>query len=459
MQNEFDLLVIGGGSAGVRLSRMAAQRVKRVAVVEHAAMGGTCVNLGCIPKKLYGYAAHFSEAFEESHGYGWDVQVAKFNWTTLKARRAAEIKRLNGIYESLLDGSGVTTLRGSASFLNATDVEVLSLDGTRSVYHAKHIVIATGGWPAVPNLPGREHAITSNEIFDLEPFPQRLLVVGGGYVACEFASIFNGLGANVTLAYRGAQVLRGFDDDIRNFVSAEMVKKGVDIRLNTDVRSIALSGDGGEKVVAFEDSTSEVFDAILYATGRRANTARLNLANAGVATDESGAVIVNEHFQSSVPAIHALGDVIDRIQLTPVALGEAMALVNQLFGDATREMDYEFIPTAVFTHPNIGTVGFSETDARKRFGAVRIYRSDFRPLLHTLSGSSERCLMKLVVDDATDRVVGLHMVGAHAGEIVQGFAVAMKAGATKAVFDRTVGIHPTAAEEFVTMREPVPSTM
>ena len=459
MQNEFDLLVIGGGSAGVRLSRMAAQRVKRVAVVEHAAMGGTCVNLGCIPKKLDGYAAHFSEAFEESHGYGWDVQVAKFNWTTLKARRAAEIMRLNGIYESLLDGSGVTTLRGSASFLNATDVEVLSLDGTRSVYHAKHIVIATGGWPAVPNLPGREHAITSNEIFDLEPFPQRLLVVGGGYVACEFASIFNGLGANVTLAYRGAQVLRGFDDDIRNFVSAEMVKKGVDIRLNTDVRSIAQSGDGGEKVVAFEDGTSEVFDAILYATGRRANTARLNLANAGVATDESGAVIVNEHFQSSVPAIHALGDVIDRIQLTPVALGEAMALVNQLFGDATREMDYEFIPTAVFTHPNIGTVGFSEAGARKRFGAVRIYRSDFRPLLHTLSGSSERCLMKLVVDDATDRVVGLHMVGAHAGEIVQGFAVAMKAGATKAVFDRTVGIHPTAAEEFVTMREPVPSTM
>ena len=454
MSNEFDLLVIGGGSAGVRMSRMAARHVARVAVVENAAMGGTCVNLGCIPKKLYSYAAHFAEAFEESRGYGWSSVAPAFDWETLKSRRAAEITRLNRVYEGLLDGAGVTTLRGTASFLNATDVEVVSAENKREVYRAKHIVIATGGWPQVPDIVGREHVMTSNEIFDLAQFPKRLLVVGGGYVAGEFASIFTGLGAVVTLAYRGAQILRGFDDDIRNFVSAEMVKKGVGIRLNTDVRAIT-AGSSGAKFVTFVDGTSDDFDAILYATGRHPNTATLNLARAGVAVDATGAVKVNQHFQSSVPSIHALGDVIDRVQLTPVALGEAMTLVNLLYGDGKREMDYEFIPTAVFTHPNIGTVGFSEKDARARFDAVRIYRSEFRPLLHTLSGSTERCLMKLVVEEATDRVVGLHMVGAHAGEIVQGFAVAMKAGATKAVFDQTIGIHPTTAEEFVTMREPV----
>lgn len=458
MDNEFDLLVIGGGSAGVRLSRMAAQRGVRVAVVENAAMGGTCVNLGCIPKKLYSYASHFAEGFEESHGYGWTTQPATFDWDTLKSRRATEISRLNRVYEGLLDGAKVTTIRGTASFLNAGDVEVVSAGNVRTTYRAKHIVIATGGRPQVPDLPGREHAITSNEIFDLAPFPKRLLVVGGGYIACEFASIFNGLGAKVTLAYRGTQILRGFDEEIRNFVSAEMIKKGVDIRLHADVRAIALeAGAGGAhvKVATFANDTSGEFDAILYATGRHANTATLGLSKAGVATDASGAVVVNDEFQTSVPSIYALGDVIDRVQLTPVALGEAMTLLDHLYGDGKRKMDYEFIPTAVFTSPSIGNVGFSEADARARFGKLRIYRSEFRPLMHTLSGSTERCLMKLVVEDATDRVVGLHMVGAHAGEIVQGFAVAMKAGATKAVFDQTIGIHPTAAEEFVTMREAV----
>lgn len=455
MGNEFDLLVIGGGSAGVRMSRMAARLGVRVGLVENAAMGGTCVNLGCVPKKFYSYAAHFADTFEESHGYGWTVEATHFDWARLKNRRAAEITRLNRAYEGMLDGAGVTTLRGTAAFLNSSDVEVVSSAGVRGIYRAKNVVIATGGWPQVPMLPGREHAITSNEIFDIAPFPQRLLVVGGGYIACEFASIFTGLGANVTLAYRGVQVLRGFDDDIRNFVAAEMQKKGVGIRLHTEVQSIALGADGAERLVTFADRSSAGFDAVLYATGRRANTASLGLERAGVATDDAGAVIVNDHFQSSMPSIYALGDVIDRVQLTPVALGEAMALVDQLYGTGKREMSYAFIPTAVFTNPNIGSVGFSQQDARARFGNVRVYRSDFRPLLHTLSGSSERCLMKLVVDDATDRVVGLHMVGANAGEIVQGFAVAMKAGATKGVFDQTIGIHPTSAEEFVTMREPV----
>ena len=455
MNKKFDLLVIGGGSAGVRMSRMAAQRGVSVAVVENAAMGGTCVNVGCVPKKLYSYAAHFADAFEESHGYGWSTQATNFDWPTLKTRRAVEITRLNRAYEGLLDSAGVTTLRGTATFLNSSEVEVISNTGERGVYRAKNIVIATGGWPQVPEISGREHAITSNEIFDIAPFPKRLLVVGGGYIACEFASIFTGLGANVTLAYRGEQVLRGFDGDIRNFVAAEMVKKGVGIRLNTVVQSIARSGSDGERVVTFGDGSRAGFDAVLYATGRHANTATLGLGRAGVATNDDGAVIVNAHFQSSVPSIYALGDVIDRVQLTPVALGEAMALVDQLYGTGKREMSYEFIPTAVFTNPNIGTVGFSESSARERFGKVRIYRSEFRPLLHTLSGSSERCLMKLVVEDKTDRVVGLHMVGANAGEIVQGFAVAMKAGATKSVFDQTIGIHPTSAEEFVTMREPI----
>jgi glutathione reductase (NADPH) len=290
-------------------------------------------------------------------------------------------------------------------------------------------------------------------MFDLEPFPQRLLVIGGGYIACEFASIFNGLGSRVTQLYRGAQVLRGFDDEIRAFVAAEMVKKGVDLRLNAQVATLQ-QGAGGLQARLADGGVLEV-DAVLAATGRWPNAARLGLEEAGVRLNEHGAIVVDDEFRTSVPHILAVGDVIDRLQLTPVALAEAMVVVDRLFGSGRRTIDYENIPTAVFTHPNIGTVGLTEAQARERFGKLRIYRADFKPLKHTLSGSSERTLMKLVVDDASDRVLGVHMVGADAGEIVQGFAVALKAGATKAVFDATIGIHPTAAEEFVTMREPV----
>ena len=461
---DFDLFVIGGGSGGVRAARMAAQRGATVALAEHAGtqgLGGTCVNVGCIPKKLYSYAAHFAESFEESHGFGWEGEAPMFNWATLKANRKREIARLNGVYLKLLAGTGVRVLNGYARLVDEHTVEVDVLaDGAvdRQRFSAKNILIATGGTPFVPHMTGREHVLTSNDMFDLDPFPARLLVVGGGYIACEFASIFNGLGSKVTQLYRGEQVLRGFDDEVRHFIAQEMRKTGVDLHLNAGVLAVHRTANGLE--VMFEDGGSVMVDAVLYATGRVPNVKGLGLESVGVVQGADGAVVVNEHYQSNVPSVYALGDVTSRVQLTPVALGEAMVLVDHLFGPqagkAPRSMSYEFIPTAVFTHPNIGTVGYAEAAARKLYREVTVYRSEFKALKHTLSGSDERTLMKLVVDSATDRVVGLHMVGPEAGEIVQGFAVAMKAGATKANFDSTIGIHPTAAEEFVTMREPVP---
>lgn len=443
----FDLFVIGAGSGGVRAARMAAQRGARVAVADPAPLGGTCVNLGCIPKKLYSFAAHYADAFEESHGYGWTMTQPSFDWATLKANRAREILRLNGIYAQLLEGSGVTLLPSRAVLRGPNEVEV---DGR--IHRAKHLLVATGGRPVVPVLPGHELAVTSNEMFDLPEFPRRLVVIGGGYIASEFASIFAGLGSQVTQVYRGEQILRGFDDDIRHFVAAEMRKKGIVLHTQAQVTQIERAAGALQATLA--NGTVLNADTILYATGRRPNTEGLGLAELDVRLTPDGAVVVDEHYRSSLPTIHALGDVIDRVQLTPVALAEAMALVDRLFGEGRRRVDYELIPTAVFTDPNIGTVGLTEAAARERFGDVRVFRSEFKALKHTLSGSSERTLMKLVVDGASDRVVGLHMVGADAGEIVQGFGVALKAGATKAQFDATIGIHPTAAEEFVTMREP-----
>ena len=458
---DYDLFVIGGGSGGVRAARMSAQRGARVALAEVAAMGGTCVNVGCIPKKLYSYAAHYAESFEESHGYGWKGEAPTFDWDALKANRAREISRLNTVYNGLLDSSGVTIIKGWAQLV---DGHTVSVDGKS--YTAKHILVSTGGTPTVPAVPGREHVVTSDQMFDLTPFPKRLLVVGGGYIACEFASIFNGLGAEVTLVHRGEKLLTGFDDDVRVFIAAEMAKAGVNLQMGEQVESITktasglrveLKGLGGKAGATF------VADTVFYATGRVPNTSGLGLENAGVKVNDKGAVVVDAHYQTSVPSVYALGDVTARVQLTPVALGEAMMVVDQLFGPAAgkkpRGMSYELIPTAVFTHPNIGTVGYTEAEAREKFDRVAVYRADFKALKHTLSGSAERTLMKLLVDESSDRVVGLHMVGADAGEIIQGFAVAMKAGATKAVFDSTIGIHPTMAEEFVTMREPVKGPM
>jgi glutathione reductase (NADPH) len=449
---DFDLFVIGAGSGGVRAARMAAQRGARVAVAEAGAIGGTCVNVGCIPKKLYSYAAHYAESFEEAHGFGWVGEAPRLDWALLKANRAREIARLNGVYGQLLQTAGAQLITGWATLVDAHTVAVKTPEGTQR-YTAHHILVATGGQAFKPEVPGGEHAITSESMFDLDPFPARLLVVGGGYIACEFASIFNGLGSQVTQLYRGEQVLRGFDDDVRHFIAAEVRKTGVDLRLNVDVTGITKTAQGLQ--VTLTDGSTLLVDAVLYATGRKPNTAGLGLEAVGVVLGKDGAIQVNADYQTAVPSIYALGDVTARLQLTPVALGEAMVLVDHLFGNGQRSMGYDFIPTAVFTHPNIATVGYSEAHAREKFGAVTIYRSDFKPLRHTLSGSTERCLMKLVVDTASDRVVGLHMVGPDAGEVVQGFAVAMKAGATKALFDSTIGIHPTLAEEFVTMRQPV----
>jgi glutathione reductase (NADPH) len=454
-----DLLVIGGGSGGVRAARVAADRGARVTLVEAggmASLGGTCVNVGCIPKKLYSYAAHYAEAFEESHGFGWQGPAPKLDWPTLKRNRRTEIQRLNGVYLKLLIGSGVQVVYGRARLIDSHAVQIDGDDSSARIT-ARNILIATGGRPYVPEVPGREHLLTSNEMFDLDPFPARLLVIGGGYIACEFASIFNGLGSRVTQLYRGPQVLRGFDSDVRRFLGAEMVKKGIDLRLEAGIVSVERRTDG--LLVGLQDGGNLTVDAVLCATGRVPNVAGLGLEDAGVAQGTDGAVTVDANYRTSVPSIYAVGDVTARVQLTPIALAEAMVVVDHLLGPvpgkAPRELSYDFIPTAVFTHPNVGTVGMTEAEARAEFGAVSVFRSEFKALKHTLSGSGERTLMKLIVDVATDRVVGLHMVGPDAGEVVQGFAVAMKAGATKAVFDATVGIHPTVAEEFVTMRAPV----
>lgn len=444
----FDLFVIGAGSGGVRAARMAAQRGARVAIAESGALGGTCVNVGCIPKKLYSHAAHFADAFEQSRGFGWSPGEAHFDWAALKANRAREILRLNGVYDSLLRGAGVTLLHGRARLVSDREVEVGGV-----VHAARRILVATGGHPELPVLPGIELAVSSDAMLDLPVFPRRLVVVGGGYIACEFASIFRGLGAQVTQLVRGEQVLRGFDEDVRAFLARQMAQHGVVLR--TGARPAAIERADGALRVVLDDGSAVPADTVLMATGRRPNSPGLGLEALGVQLDARGAIVVDDAFESSVPGILALGDVIDRVQLTPVALAEAMVVVDRLFGEGRRRIDYTLVPTAVFTHPNVATVGLTEAQARERFARVKVFRSEFKPLKHTLSGSPERVLMKLLVDADSDRVLGLHMVGDDAGEIVQGFATALVAGATKAQFDATIGIHPTAAEEFVTMREPV----
>ena len=448
-----DLFVVGAGSGGVRAGRMAAARGARVIVAEGGALGGTCVNVGCVPKKLYSHAAHYGELFEESKGFGWSFGEPAFDWGRLKSRRAAEIARLNGIYEGLLRNAGVQLVRGWASLADAHTVDVAAADGSRARFTARHILLATGGRPQAPSGPGAEHALTSDDMFDIEPFPRRLLVVGGGYIACEFASIFTGLGSEVTLVHRGPRLLRGFDEEVSAFASAEMQKKGLTVRLDTTVADVQQAG--AAQVVRLGDGATVEVDAVLHATGRRAYTEGLGLEKLGITPHADGTVPVDERFRTAVSSVFAIGDLVGHKALTPVALAEGMAVVDHLFGDGRRPpLDYGAIPTAVFTHPNIGTVGMSEEHARKAVGDVRIFRAEFKALKHTLSDSTERTLMKIVVDAATDRVLGMHMVGSDAGEVIQGFAVAVQAGLTKAQVDRTIGIHPTVAEEFVTMREP-----
>jgi glutathione reductase (NADPH) len=443
---DFDLFTIGAGSGGVRASRVCATYGAKVAVAEERYFGGTCVNVGCIPKKLFSYAAHYREDFHDAAGFGWTVPEPTFHWPTLVANKDKEIARLNGIYERILANAGVTILKNRATIVDPHQVEC----GGKT-YSAKHILVATGSWPTVPGIPGKEFAITSNEAFFLPELPKSAIVVGGGYIAVEFASIFNGLGVKTTLVYRGKRLLRGFDAELGAKLAEEMTKKGVTIRFESDLASLAKSADG--ITATFKDASVMETGVVMYATGRKPNTRNLGLEAAGVNLATDGAIQVNKHLQSSVPSIHAIGDVTNRINLTPVATAEGMALAKTLFRNEPAEMDYDNIPTAIFSIPNLATVGLSEEAAKERGHGVDIYKTGFRALKHTLSGSEEKTFMKLVVDASTQKVLGAHMMGADAGEIIQGIAIAIKCGATKAQFDSTIGIHPTAAEEFVTLRE------
>ena len=431
----------------MRASRVSAGYGARVAIAEPGAFGGTCVNVGCIPKKLFSYAAHFREDFELARAYGWVAGEPRFEWPTLLANKDREIARLNGVYERVLTSAGVQIVRGRATVVGPHEV---SVNGKK--FSAQHVLVATGSWPVIPPIPGREHAITSNEAFHLERLPRRALVVGGGYIALEFASIFNGLGVQTTLSYRGKRLLRGFDAELGTRIAEEMAAKGVKLHFGAEPIEIFRRPDGSLEV-EYGDKSVQDTDLVLFATGRRPNTVNLGLEAAGVELAADGAVRVDRYSASSVPSIHAIGDVTNRINLTPVATAEAMWLARTLFKNEPAAVDHDKVPTAVFSNPNLATVGLSEERAAERYGALDLYRASFRALKLTLTDSKERTFMKLVVDRASQRVVGAHMIGPDAGEIIQGIAVAVKLGATKAQFDSTIGIHPTVAEEFVTMRE------
>jgi glutathione reductase (NADPH) len=442
---DYDLFTIGAGSGGVRASRMSASFGAKVAVAEERYLGGTCVNVGCIPKKLLVYASHFADDFEDAAGFGWSVGDRRVDWERLIASKNKEIERLNGVYRRLLQDSGVRIIEGRAEIV---DEHTVTVAGERVT--ARYILIATGSWPMVPKIPGSQYAITSNETFYLPSLPRKLIIVGGGYIGVEFAGIFLGLGVKVTQIYRGALFLRGFDDDCRIALAEEMRKRGVDLRFNADIESIEKTA-GGLRANLNTGGFIEA-DQILYATGRVPNTASIGLQKLGVALKYTGAVAVDEYFKTNIDSIYAIGDCTDRLMLTPVAIAEGRAVAETLFNDNPMTPAYMNVPTVVFSTPNLGTVGMTEAEAREKYKNVDIYKSIFTPLKHTLTGREEKIMMKLVIDAASDRVLGCHMVGPDAGEIIQGLAVALTCGATKAQFDATIGIHPTAAEEFVTMR-------
>jgi len=441
---DFDLFVIGAGSGGVRAARVSASLGARVAIAEMAQPGGTCVNAGCVPKKLLYYGSSFAEAFRDANGYGWDVLQPQFNWNRLLQHKDREILRLNQIYTKLIVDAGVFILYGKAMLTGPHSVVI---NGT--TYTAEHILIATGAQPVLPDIPGAHYAITSNEAFHLPQLPEKMIIVGGGYIAVEFAGIFNGLGVQTTLVHRGHLPLRGFDEEVREVLAQEISKKGVRLLLNTEVT--AFESAGKQLNVQLNNGTKELTEMVLCALGRRPNSASLGLETAGVSLDEDGAVIINRAFQTNIPSICALGDVTNRLQLTPVAITEAIALANTLFGNQPTEVDYTDVASCVFSQPNLASVGLTEEQARVKYGQINVFRNSFRPMKHTMTGVNEKTFMKLIVDQTTDKVVGAHMVGAEAGEIIQGIAIAIKAGVTKSRFDSTIGIHPTAAEEFVTM--------
>jgi glutathione reductase (NADPH) len=442
---DFDLFVIGAGSAGVRACRIAAALGAKVAVAEERYFGGTCVNVGCVPKKLFSYAAHYRDDYEDSQGFGWSHQGLSFDWATLKKNKDTEINRLNGIYKAILDNNNVEVFEARAEIKSPHEILV---DG--KTVTSKYILIGVGGWPWTPPFPGSDLTISSNEIFEMEELPESMVIVGGGYIAVEFASIFTRLGCRTTLIYRRDKLLRGFDEEVRQFITKQ-ISHDLDLRLETNISKISLYDN--QLQVVCDDRQEIQADKVLYATGRRPASANLGLESLGMDLADNGAIKVNADFQTSVPNIYAVGDVIDRVALTPVALAEGQVVARNLFAEPGNAVSYENIATAVFCHPNIGTVGLSEEQALDQGLKVDIYSSEVKQLKHTLSGRMDRSFVKLVVDRATDQVLGLHLVAPDAGEIVQGFAVALNCGASKADFDRTIGIHPTLAEEFVTMRK------
>ncbi|MGN6595121.1 glutathione-disulfide reductase [Sphingopyxis terrae] len=444
---DYDLFVIGAGSGGVRASRVAASHGARVAVAEEHRVGGTCVIRGCVPKKLLVYGAHFAEDLKDARHFGWDVPDCHFDWLRLRDNVLGEVTRLEGLYGQTLDNHKVTVLKTRATVVGPQKIRLA--DGTELT--AERILVATGGWPFVPEFPGSEHAITSNEVFHLDSLPKRVVIAGGGYIANEFAGIFNEFGSKVTIVNRGDAILRGYDEQIRDRLLQISMTKGIEFRFNAPFKSIEKQDDGS-LMVHLENCDPIAADAVLVATGRVPNTKGLGLEAAGVELDKDGAVKVDDNNQSSVPSIYAVGDVTNRIQLTPVAIREGQAFADSVFGGKPTAVDYANVPSAVFSHPPIGAVGMTEAEARNKLGAVRIYTSDFRAMKNVLAGRNERALYKMVVNAATDQVVGLHMIGPDAPEILQAAAVAVKAGLTKADFDATVALHPSMAEELVLLK-------
>ncbi len=450
MAHDFDLFVIGAGSGGVRAARMAAEFGARVGIAEEYRIGGTCVIRGCVPKKLFVYASHFPEEFETCRSFGWTLAEAEFSWKILVENKDKEIDRLNGVYRDNLNKAKVQTFQTRARL---SGVNEIILDSDKDRVSAERILIATGGAPFLPqNIVGIEYAITSNEAFHLDELPKRIMVVGGGYIAVEFAGIFNGLGVETILAYRGEEILRGFDDDIRAALHHEIALKGIDVRVGSDPEKI--EKDGNSYQVSFKNGSTAQTDLVMFATGRLPNTRDMGLEEAGVELTKNGAVVVDKFSKSTAAEIYAVGDVTDRVNLTPVAIREGSAFARTVFGGEEIEVDHSCVPSAVFSQPQIGAVGLTETAAVEAYGAVDIYESRFRPMKQSFSSSAERILMKLIVEPKTDKVLGVHILGSDAGELIQAIGIAVTMGATKAQFDATMAVHPTAAEELVTMAKP-----
>ncbi len=444
---DFDLIVIGGGSGGVRAARISAGHGARVAICEEYRYGGTCVIRGCVPKKMFVYASQFHEEFIDSAAFGWNINVKGFDWPTLIKNKDKEIDRLNEIYGKLLENAGCQVFNGRGELLDKNTVKI-----GNQTYTSERILIATGGTPFLPTIAGIEHAITSNEAFYLDKLPKSIVIVGGGYIAVEFAGIFNGLGVDTTLAYRGKQILRGFDQDIADHLSKEIIKKGINLKLNSDIQTISKTADS--KILTYKDGATQTVSEVMYATGRIPNTDNIGLEKVGVQLGKRNEILINTELQTNIDTIFAVGDVTDRIALTPVATMEGHAFADSIYANNPTTPDYENVPSAVFSQPPVASVGLSQEQALEKFDSVDIYKSEFRILKHalTLTENTERTLMKLVVEPISNKVVGAHMVGHDAAEIMQGIAIAIKLGATKADFDATVGIHPSSAEEFCTMR-------